>query len=143
MKLLSLLPALLLAACAATEPGLTSAGDLVASARAVIDEVDVEDVSEASRYIVVDVREPAEFAAGHIPGAVNVPRGLLEFRIGSIAADDGQADPSKEILVYCRSGARGALAAKTLEKMGYENVTNLAGGFLAWEAADRAIEKPE
>ena len=89
----------------------------------------------------VDVREPAEWQQGHIPGAVHIPRGLLEF----------QADPSlpsfkgelanKALVVYCASGGRSALAAKTLTEMGYEDVAHLEGGYSDWAKANRPTER--
>lgn len=93
---------------------------------------------------VVDVREPGEFAAGHIPGAINVPRGTIE----------GAADPAykhrvealctaraKEVLLYCQSGGRSAMATATLQEMGFEHVHSLAGGWEVWEGDDLPIEK--
>ncbi len=78
--------------------------------------------------LIVDVREPAEFRAGHIPGAVNIPRGWLEFRIREVAKET-----IRPILVYCKEGMRSALAGSTLRNLGYVNVSNLAGGWEAWE----------
>jgi rhodanese-related sulfurtransferase len=92
---------------------------------------------------VIDVREPGEFAGGHLPGATNVPRGLLEFRVAAVAGNGEDVNPATPILVYCQSGARGALATLTLNKMGYSNVTNLADGFLGWKAAGGEVAKPE
>ena len=77
--------------------------------------------------LIVDVREPTEFRAGHIPGAVNIPRGLLEFRIAEVAKET-----IRPILVYCKEGLRSALAGSTLRNLGYVNVSNLAGGWEAW-----------
>ncbi len=78
--------------------------------------------------IFLDVREPSEYNAGHIDGAINLPRGLLEFKIT-------KKIPNKNatIVVYCKTGGRGALAAYTLKQMGYKHVYNLAGGWLAWK----------
>jgi len=87
------------------------------------------DAAEAARRIrergdllVVDVREPAEFAAGAVEGAVNIPRGMLEFQIGSACESE---QPS--ILLHCKSGGRAVLAARTLRDMGYEDVVVYAG----------------
>ena len=142
MTLLRVIPLILLSACASQAPVLTPPGTLVTEARSDIVEVDVAALGDLSDTVIVDVREPAEFESGHIPGAINIPRGLLEFRIGGAAAGpDGAPDPGADILLYCRSGARGALAAQTLRKMGYTGVRNLAGGFLSWEAAERDVQK--
>ena len=77
--------------------------------------------------LIVDVRTPEEFRAGHIPGAVNIPRGFLEFEIGEMAEKS-----ARPILVYCKEGLRGALAGSTLRNLGYTNVSNLIGGWEAW-----------
>ena len=89
--------------------------------------------------MLLDVREPAEWEQ-HIEGSVQVRRGLLEF------PDDPRSpqhkpelDPSRRVIVYCRSGARGSLAALTLKTIGYENVANLDGGFTAWKEAGLPI----
>ena len=77
--------------------------------------------------LVLDVREPSEFAAGHIPGALNVPRGLLEWN-----ADKLNVDRDAEVVVQCAAGGRSLLAAKVLQEMGYSNVSSLKGGFTDW-----------
>ena len=112
--------------------------EMVGEARARVETVSpkdasVEGVSEG--VVFLDVREPVEWEH-HIEGAVQVPRGLLEF-----AADPAspkhkpELDPAGRVIVYCRSGVRAALACATLMDMGYENVANLEGGFGAWQEA--------
>ena len=86
---------------------------------------------------VIDVREPAEFAAGHIPGAVNIPRGVLEFEVDGHPAVNCTRDPAlahrdQPVVVYCRSGGRSALAAEALARLGFAEPLSLAGGFTAW-----------
>ena len=108
---------------------------LVQAAKQEIREVGLESAGESlqpATTVILDVREPEEFQRGAIPGAINVPRGLLEFRIGSLPQ---LQDPATGTLVYCQSGGRSALAAQTLQRMGYTNVVSLAGGYAAWEAA--------
>ncbi len=78
--------------------------------------------------LLVDVRERDEWAEGHIPGAVHVPRGHLESRIEQVAPDR-----KRQLLLYCAGGSRSAFATKTLEGLGYENVVNLEGGFTDWK----------
>jgi sulfur dioxygenase len=115
--------------------------DLVQEAKEHIREIDPDTAEQelgAPRTVVIDVREPAELEAGRLPGAIHIPRGLLEFRIGSCHE---LADPSVPVLVYCRSGARSALAAETLQRMGYSNVSNIAGGFEAWVASGKALDE--
>lgn len=88
-------------------------------------------------YYLLDVRTGKEFAKSYIPGSVSIPRGVLEFRIQSEAVwdDEGLYMPEKEskIIIYCKKGSRGTLAAKTLQDMGYTNVVNLTGGFIQWK----------
>jgi rhodanese-related sulfurtransferase len=86
-------------------------------------------------YIILDVREPNEFKQGHIPAAINIPRGLLEFKIA-------ESVPNKDanIITYCKVGGRGALAAMTLKILGYKNVENIAGGWEAWLKAGYEAE---
>ncbi|MDP8225784.1 MAG: rhodanese-like domain-containing protein [Candidatus Lernaella stagnicola] len=85
---------------------------------------------EAGKFkAIIDVREPGEVAEGHLPGAVNIPRGVLEFKIGAKLADVPKDAP---ILLYCKHGARGGLSAGALKMIGYTNVTNMDGGFDVW-----------
>ncbi len=108
-----------------------SAMDLVAAAKQNITEISVEEAKEQlPNMLVLDVREPSEFEAGHIPGAVNIPRGVLEFKIG--AHPDFQGATDRDILVYCQSGGRSALATEALNKLGYKKAVSMAGGFKAW-----------
>lgn len=108
--------------------------DFVAAAKAEIKECDIHKAAAKIKQgaLPLDVREPQEFMQGHIPSAVDVPRGVLEFRID---AHPKLQNKDQEILVYCQAGGRGALAAKTLQDMGFTNVTNMAGGFAAWSEA--------
>ncbi|ADI26463.1 MULTISPECIES: rhodanese-like domain-containing protein [unclassified Geobacillus] len=74
---------------------------------------------------IIDVREPDEVAAGKIPGAVNIPLGLIEFRMHEL-------DKNEEYILVCRSGGRSGRAAEFLDSRGYR-VVNMTGGMLAWE----------
>lgn len=106
--------------------------DLVRQAKGCIDEIDVDTARRCAtdgKHVVIDVREPAEFEAGALPDAINLPRGVLEFRLSDI---DRLADRSAPVLVYCRSGGRAALAVQSLQTLGYSNVSSLAGGYQAW-----------
>lgn len=110
-----------------------SAMDFVAKAKETITEIDINTAKEAlDSSLVLDVREPAEYAAGHLPGAFNIPRGLLEFKINS--HPDFQDKQHANILVYCQTGGRSALATATLNQMGFNNAISLAGGYAAWAA---------
>jgi rhodanese-related sulfurtransferase len=89
--------------------------------------------------LVLDVREPNEWAEGHVPGAMNVPRGVLELRADpeSPATDPAlSANKDARMIVYCLKapGARSLLAAQTLGRMGYSNVAAMRGGFEEWRA---------
>ena len=92
--------------------------------------------------LFLDVREPAELAAsGKVPGALAIPRGLVEFRADPASAlHDKAFDPAKTVVAYCASGGRSALVGKTLKEMGYNNVRNL-GGFKGWLDAGGEVEK--
>ena len=87
--------------------------------------------------IVLDVREPAEFQAGHLHTAQNVPRGVLEFIVGDHPALN---DQDAAILIYCKNGGRSTLAAATLKQMGFSNVEMLAGGFDGWQGSVHEVE---
>lgn len=85
---------------------------------------------------LIDVREGDEYAAGRLPGALHIPRGLLELRIEEKASRD------EELVLYCAGGTRSALAAATLQLMGYTRVASLAGGYNRWSDAHLPVEKP-
>lgn len=85
-------------------------------------------------YMLLDVREPDEFAAGHLPGAINIPRGFLEVRADHdhYKRDERLQDRSKRIICYCGGGHRSALAAKTLLEMGFKDASSMAEGWTGW-----------
>lgn len=119
-----------------------TARDLVAEARRLITEIEPADFARAAPWdeAVIDVREPGEFATGHLPGAINIPRGVLEFEIEAHPAigcvtDTALADRQRPIVVYCRSGGRAALAAQSLQQLGFTDVRSIAGGIMGWTAA--------
>jgi rhodanese-related sulfurtransferase len=129
---------LLTAGCATAPPKDMSATDLVNEAKENICEITVAEAKEIldqGGYLFIDCREPKEYKMGHIPGAINVPRGLMEFKIGTTVPDKNE-----HIVVYCKSGGRGCLATCTLCRMGYTNVKNVDGGWLAWEKAGYPID---
>jgi len=109
-----------------------SGAEFIRQVKEQIDEVDPSAVSEllgSDDVVVVDVRETEEWQAGHIPGAVHVPRGFLESRI-----ENAVPDRNKRVILYCASGVRSALAARTLrDDLGYENVASMTGGFVLWK----------
>lgn len=121
---------------------MKTAHDLVAAAKTRIQEVPIEQAEQAIRQadVLIDVREADEFTAGHLPGAIHAPRGVLEFKLSSNPA---LASRDLKVLLYCKSGGRAALAACTMQDMGYLNVQSIAGGFEAWVAAGKAVALPE
>jgi rhodanese-related sulfurtransferase len=86
--------------------------------------------------VVLDVRTPEEYAAGHVPGAVNVPHDQVEARIAELAPLR-----DKDVVVYCRSGKRAGMALGVLEKAGFRKLGHLEGDMNAWSEAGRPIEK--
>ena len=89
--------------------------------------------------LLIDVREPDEYRQGHIAGAVNIPRGVLEFRI---SGEPTLQDVARPIIVYCKTSGRAALSAVAMQAMGFDHVTSLAGGFDAWGAGNHPVVKP-
>ncbi|SDS32596.1 rhodanese-like domain-containing protein [Pseudomonas oryzae] len=120
---------------------MKSAHDLVAEAKARIREIDLDAADAAIRDadLLLDVREADEYHAGHVPGAVNIPRGLLEFKF---SATPELSSRDLKIVLYCKTSGRAALAACALHDMGYLDVQSIAGGFDAWSAAGKAVVTP-
>ena len=122
--------------------------DFVKEARAQVRELKADELDEMiedhTDVLIVDVREPQEFAQGHIPGALNVPRGTLEG-----AADQGYKHrvqtlcdaQARDVVLYCATGGRSAMAAKTLQEMGFARAASLAGGIEMWAAEGLPVVK--
>lgn len=111
---------------------VSSTQEMVAEAKQHITEVTVATAKQLlaeGNIVLVDTREESEFAAGHLDSALLVPRGVLEFKIANVPE---LADKGKAVLLYCRSGNRSALAANTMQQLGYTNVLSMAGGYEAW-----------
>ena len=121
---------------------MKTALDLVSAAKTHVHEITVDAAEAAIRDadVLIDVREADEFAAGHIPGAINVPRGVLEFKLSSTPEMDAR---DLRVVLYCKTSGRAALCAGALHDMGYLNVQSIAGGFDAWAAAGKPVAKPE
>jgi rhodanese-related sulfurtransferase len=118
------------------------AAEMVAAAKKVITEITPEDFKNTytrEGIYIIDVRTSAENNAAAVPGAVNIPRGVLEFRINMEETweDAGKNPPQKTdpVFVYCSTGGRGSLSAKALMQLGYKNVQSLQGGWNAWNEA--------
>lgn len=120
---------------------MKNAHDLVTAAKARIREISPDEAEQAIRDadVLLDVREAEEFAAGHIPGALHISRGMLEFRMSSMPE---MSSRDLDIVLYCKTSGRAALAACALQDMGYSHVRSIAGGFDAWAAAGKSVEKP-
>ena len=105
--------------------------DMVAKAKAEIKKVPAADVKAAidkkEKAVFLDVRDPGEFSAGHLPGAINVSRGTLEFNIWSKIPDQ-----NAKIYVYCKTAGRSSLATKTLNDLGYKNAVLMDAQFEDW-----------
>ena len=116
-----------------------SVAEMIGEARAQIELVSPDAVSnelEAGGAIIIDVREPVEWER-HIRGALQVPRGLLEFVADPASPrHNPELNPNRRVIVYCASAARAALATLALKNMGFRNVANMDGGLKAWVAAD-------
>ncbi len=118
---------------------------MLADAEAEVPRISPEDAKELvgrPDVLFLDVREPAEVAAsGKVPGALAIPRGLVEFRADPASPlHDAGFDRAKTVVAYCASGGRSALVGKVLKDMGYANVRNL-GGFKGWLDAGGEVEK--
>jgi rhodanese-related sulfurtransferase len=121
-----------------------SVSQLVSEAKGQIDNLDPEQMAReaADGALIVDIREASERdETGAIPGAVHVPRGLLEFKADtSVPTHQPDLDPSRRTILYCATGGRSALAVLTLEHLGYTDVAHLGGGIQGWIAAGRPVE---
>ncbi len=141
MTLRKLLPlsllvfALLLAACGGSAETGAPAAELDVSV--LPDTVDVQTVAEIKErddVVLLDVREQWEYDEGHIPGVTLIPMAEVAGRMSEIPTD-------KEVIVTCRSGNRSGQVAEFLRSQGYDNVHNMAGGILAWEAAGLPVDQ--
>ncbi len=106
---------------------------LVGEAKRNIQEISPQETATALKRggtLLIDVRDPDEWQEGHIPGAKNFSRGTVELEI-----EEAAPDLSMPIITHCGGGGRSALAAESLQRMGYINVKSMAGGFKAWKAA--------
>lgn len=122
-----------------------TAKDLVAQAKGQIENLGVDEfAAEAASgdAVVIDLREPGERQEhGVVRGAVSAPRGMLEFYADPTSPyHRGEFEPSRRTLLHCASGGRSALAAQTLQRMGYSNVAHLEGGFKAWKEQGQPVE---
>jgi len=115
--------------------------DLVQEAKSHIRETTLDNSDEAIKEadLLIDVREPDEFHSGHLSGAMNIPRGVLEFKLTN---DPDLEDRSLKVVLYCKNSGRSALAAAAMKTMGYAHVEIIAGGIDAWQASARPVVSP-
>jgi phage shock protein E len=112
---------------------------LVAEVKKNITEIPPQDAAaklKRGEAVIVDVRETDEWAEEHIPGAMHMSRGTIELDM-----EEKVPDTNAMIICHCGGGGRSALAAESLQKMGYKNVRSMAGGFKAWKAAGLPVTK--
>ena len=114
-----------------------SVDQYVAQIRKTLQTTDMDEylaaVKRPNGAMLLDVREEVEFKAGHVPGAVNIPRGLLEFRIWKQLGYPARVDTNRKIYVQCRTGGRATLATKQLKDIGFTNVIAVIMNFEEWQ----------
>ncbi len=123
--------------------------DLIDAARALIREIGPRELLDlqAAGAAIIDVREADEFEDGHIPGAVNIPRGLLEFEVDGHPAvawrsAEELSHRERPVVLYCLSGGRSTLAAAALKGLGFTSAMSLRGGILQWADAGHTVDVP-
>jgi rhodanese-related sulfurtransferase len=121
---------------------MKTAQDLVAAAKKDIQEVTLAEADQAIEHadLLIDVRESEEYRTSHIPGAINISRGMLEFKFSN---DPALENRNMKIVCYCKTSGRAALSAKALQEMGYRHVQSVEGGFDAWQDAGKPVVKPD
>jgi rhodanese-related sulfurtransferase len=124
----------------------TNVKDMLAAANAEVPRITADEARRMvaeENAVIVDVRDPAELTAvGKIPGSVNIPRGMLEFRADTASQyHDANLTPDRPVILHCASGGRSALSGATLKQMGYDKVYNLGGFKPDWVDAGGEVEK--
>lgn len=137
MLLLLVIFSMTMGGCAKNFIEPMTAKDFVAEVEKDVKRVDVGEAKALidQGYVIVDAREPHEYKKGHIQGAINIPRGIMEWNI-----EKKITDKNTKILTYCRLGGRSCLAAYSLQRMGYANVVNMDGLFKDWIQAGYPVE---
>ena len=110
--------------------------ELIQQAKARIKQIPAAEAIRggAGDTVYLDVREPNEWNLGHVPGAIHIPRGMLESKVEEMIPRE------KRVLIYCASGNRSALAADTMQQMGYTDVASLSEGFRGWADSGGQVE---
>jgi len=121
--------------------------DLVARAKAQLTIINMHAFKQVldrdKKVAIIDVREKNEFAAGHVPGAINLPRGVIEFNIWPYVGYPDKTDLNKRFYLYCKTGSRVALAAKSLQELGFTNLVVVDMQFQDWLDAGYPVTEPE
>lgn len=124
--------AALLAGCKSTAPAATAID--VTKLPNTVDAATVKALQGRPDVVIFDVREPEEYAAGHIPNVILIPMGQVPNRLAEIPKD-------KTVILTCRSGNRSGQVADYLRQQGWTNVHNMQGGILAWQQAGYSVQK--
>jgi len=98
-------------------------------------------VESPGTALIVDVREPQEYAAGHVPGAINIPRGVLEFQIWKQVGFPTGTELDRPVILQCQSGNRASLAAQSLEELGFTRTTAVVMSLDDWQKAGNPFVK--
>lgn len=98
-------------------------------------------IEDPGAALIVDVREPHEYAAGHVPGAINIPRGLLEFKIWSHVGFPANSKMDRPLILQCQSGSRASLAAQSLQGLGFTQTTAVVMNLDDWQKAGHPFTK--
>ena len=121
--------------------------DMIARAKAQIKTIDMQTfkklVDSKKHGQIIDVREVSEYNEGHIPGAISIPRGVIEFRIWALVGYGEKMKKDMELILYCSSGSRCALAARSLQELGLTNVTAVDMKLSNWQDAGYPLTEPE
>jgi len=123
----------------------SSVSEMVAKTKQSINLVNMaafrEVVDKKDYDMIIDVREPDEYATGHIPGAINIPRGVIEFKIWKKVGFPDNTDTGKKIYLYCKTGGRSSLVTKALQDLGFTNVNSVNMKIADWIKAGHPIQK--
>ena len=115
-------------------------GGLVNEAKSSIKEISVQEakkiIDDDKSTVILDVRDRDEFETGHIPGAINISRGMLEFQVNLLIQEK-----TTRVVVYCGVDLRSPLATRTLNDLGYKNAVNMLGGLKSWKEAGYPLQK--
>lgn len=122
-----------------------SVDEYIAQVRKTIKTTDMDGylaaVKDPNGALLLDVREDDEYKAGHVPGTVNVPRGVVEFRIWKMLGHPGRVDTARKLYVQCGTGSRATLATKALQDLGFTNAVAVIMNFSEWKQKGYPLEK--